>query len=104
MEWAASVPKEHVADARRAVLDTWLQVRPEGAASYVLKLPAGTERDAAISSLSQNFIYTSGGIDHAIEWFGKLSESDRNIARDSIKHIQLDPERKRRVDEALNAK
>lgn len=104
MNWAASLPKERVEDARRAVLDNWLQVRPEGAASYVLKLPAGTERDAAIGRLSQNFIYTSGGIDHAIEWFGKLSESDRNIARDSIKHIQLDPERKRRVDEVLNAK
>jgi hypothetical protein len=101
MEWATGLPADRAADARRAVLDNWLQIRPEGAAAYVLKLPAGKERDAAIGSISQNFMYASTGLDQALAWFQKLPDTDRQTARDAMKHIPMEPERKRKVEEAL---
>src|SRR4030095_171082 len=101
MEWAGNLPADRAADARRAVLENWLQIRPEGAAAYALKLPAGKERDAAISSISQNMFFASSALEPALDWFRKLSDADRQTARDAMNHISMDPERKRRVAEAL---
>jgi hypothetical protein len=101
MEWAAGLPADRVADARQAVLDNWLQIRPEGAAAYVLKLPAGKEREVAVNSISQNFMFASTGLDQALDWFRKLPEADRETARQTMKSVQMEPEWKRKVEEAL---
>jgi hypothetical protein len=104
MEWAAGLPADRAETARRAVLDSWLQIRPEGAAAYALKMPAGKERTAAINSISQNFAFESSSLESGLEWFKKLPAPDREIARETIKHIQMTPERKRQLDEALGSK
>jgi hypothetical protein len=104
MEWAAGLAPEKVANARRAVLDNWLQVRPEGAAAYVLKLPAGKERSTAIMSISQNFMFASTGLEQALEWFRKLPAADHETAIEAIKSVQIDPERKEKMVEALKGK
>jgi hypothetical protein len=104
MEWASGLPSDKVADARRAVLDNWLQIRPEGASAYVLKMPAGKDREAAILSISQNFLFAPTGLDQAVDWFRKLPASDHEMALQAIQLTQIDPERKRKVVEALNGK
>lgn len=104
MEWAAGLPAERAEGARRAVFENWLQVRPEGAAAYALKMPAGNGRDAAILSISQNFTFESSPLEPALDWFRKLPASDRETARQAMKHIQTTPERKRKLEEALGSK
>lgn len=101
MEWASNLPPERVEATKRAVLDNWLQIRPEGAAAYALKLPAGKEREAAIRSISQTFTFESSPLDTALEWFRKLPASDREAARDATKGIVTTPERKRQLEEVL---
>jgi hypothetical protein len=104
MEWASGLAPEKVADARRAVLDNWLQVRPEGAAAYALKMPAGKDRTAAIMSISQNYMFASTGAEQAAEWFRKLPAEDHETALEAIQSVQIDPERKRKMVEALTGK
>jgi hypothetical protein len=101
MDWAASLPKERAELARQAVLSQWLQVRPEGAAAYALKLPAGKDRDMAISSISQNMLFASTGLEQALSWIRKLPAEDRGTAAEAIRRIGMDAERLRRVEEAL---
>jgi hypothetical protein len=104
MEWASGLAPEKVADARRAVLDNWLQIRPEGAAAYVLKLPAGKERTSAIMSISQNMLFNATGADQAAEWFRKLPAADHETAIEAIKSVSINPERKEKMVEALKGK
>jgi len=102
MAWAENLPKDRAADARRAVLESWLQVRPDGATAYALKLPAGSERDSAIEQMSQWMIFQSSG--NSLDWFRKLTAADRTVALKSIQHIPLDPDRKRQLDEILKTR
>lgn len=104
MEWAAGLPAERVELARRAVLDNWLQVRPEGAAAYALKLPAGKERESAILSITQNFTFESSPLEPALDWFRKLPAADRKVAREAMNGVATTPERKRKLEEALGGK
>lgn len=99
MEWAANLPADRAVTARRAVFETWLQVRPEGATAYALQLPPGKDRDAAVTSISQTFMYQS--TDQAIEWFKKLPATDRESVKRIIQGIPADPERRKQIEEIL---
>ncbi|MEO8353549.1 MAG: hypothetical protein ABI680_17610, partial [Chthoniobacteraceae bacterium] len=59
MKWTDSLAPEQAGTARSAVLSSWLQIRPEGAADYVRGLPPGSERESAIQTVSQTLLWQS---------------------------------------------
>ena len=80
MEWAGKLPADRVADARMAVLQGWLQVRPEGAANYARKLSAGPERDNAVRIITQQLIYQAP--EQAAAWLRTLTDAEQKSAID----------------------
>jgi len=103
MDWAAGLPADRAASARQAVLHYWQQIRPEAASAYVLKLPAGKERDAAIVFVSESFTSHTGSFDQALEWFRKLPAADQPAARETMLR-PLEPARRKQLEAALQAK
>jgi hypothetical protein len=94
MEWASNLPDDRRNTARAAVLQQWLQVRPEGALNYVRDLPAGAERDLAIQNAAQNLMYQSPG--QVASWMKSLPSADQKTLRDMAARYNL-PEDKRRL-------
>jgi hypothetical protein len=99
MEWASNLPADRAADARNAVLENWLSVRPEGAAAYARKLPAGPERDHAIRTVSQNLIFQSP--EQAADWFRTLPAAEQKTAREVFDHTGLSDDQRRQLEQAL---
>jgi hypothetical protein len=82
LAWASALAPEHATEARRSVLESWLQVRPEGAADYVRGLPAGTERDTAIRAVTQTLVWQSPTQTDA--WLQSLPASDQKIVQEIL--------------------
>jgi hypothetical protein len=91
MEWAGTLPADRAGDARNAVLENWLMVRPEGAAAYARTLAAGPERDRAIGTISQTLIYQSP--QQAAEWYRGLSAREQQAMREILTHSGEDKQR-----------
>jgi hypothetical protein len=82
MEWASKLPKDRIADARNAVLENWIQIRPESAANFARKLPSGEERDRAIRTVTQHFSWQAP--EQAGTWLRSLSETEQKSALESF--------------------
>jgi hypothetical protein len=82
MKWAAGLPEGRRDGAKSAVLQSWLSIRPEGAAEYARKLPSGAERDQAIDSVTQNLMYQSAK--QLGDWYRSLPSTDQVKARAMI--------------------
>ena len=80
MEWAGKLPADRIAEARGAVLQGWLQVRPDGAANYARKLSAGPERDNAVRIITQQLIYQAP--EQAAAWLRTLTDAEQKSAID----------------------
>ena len=99
MRWAAQFPAERATQAREAVLTSWLSIRPEAASDYVRNLPAGTERESAIRTVSQSLMWQS--IEQTGAWYRSLPTADRRIAREVFDRSGLNEEKRRQLDAAL---
>jgi hypothetical protein len=97
MEWASNLPGDRRNTARAAVLQQWLQVRPEGALNYVRDLPAGAERDLAIQNAAQSLMYQAP--QQVAGWMKSLPSADQKNLRDMAARYNL-PEDKRRLFDA----
>ena len=101
MQWAAGLPGERAADARNAVLENWLSIRPEGAADYARQLPAGEDRDRAIRTVSQTLVFQSP--QQAAAWYRKLGDADRKAAREIFDRSGLGADQRRQLEDALKS-
>jgi len=99
MQWAASLPAERAADARNAVFESWVSVRPDGAADYARKLPAGTDRNRAIRTVSQTLIFQAP--QQAVEWYRSLPSADQKLVREIFDHTSLTEAQRRQLDDAI---
>jgi hypothetical protein len=99
MQWASALPADRASEARNAVLQNWLNIRPEGASAYARKLPAGPERDRAIRTVSQTLIFQSP--QQAAEWYRQLSGSEQKIAREVFDRTSLSKELQAELEKAM---
>ncbi len=99
MEWAGALGEKRAADARRTVLESWLQIRPEGAADYARKLPAGPERESAVRTVTQTMMWQSP--DQLGEWVRSLPATEQKSAREVLDQNSLPEDKRRQIDEAL---
>jgi hypothetical protein len=101
LKWVDTLPAERASEARRSVLESWLQIRPEGAADYVRGLPSGPERDTAIRTVSQNLIWQAP--DQLGKWFKSLPGDDQNAVREVLNQTKYAPDKQRQIDEILKS-
>ena len=99
MQWAASLPAERAKDAHRAVFESWVSVRPDGAADYARKLPTGVDRDQAIRTVSQTLIFQAP--QQAVEWFRSLPAADQKLVREIFDHSSLPDAQRQKLNDAL---
>jgi hypothetical protein len=99
MEWAGKLPGERADEARRSVLESWLQIRPDGAADYARQLPAGPGRDAAIRTVSQSLMWQAP--DRLGPWLRSLPSADQTTVRQILERQKFTPDKQRVIDEAL---
>ncbi len=97
MEWTKKLPADRVADARNAVLENWMQVRPEGAANFARKLPEGEERSRAIRTVTQHYMWQTSP-DQAANWLRTLPEAEQKSALDGF---GMPEDRRRKIEEAI---
>ncbi len=98
MAWAGSLGEKRAPESRRAVLESWLQIRPEGAADYARKLPAGPERESAVRTVTQTFGWQAP--EQAGAWLASLSAADQKTAREALDQSRLPDDRRRQIEEA----
>jgi hypothetical protein len=99
MEWASGLPADRGSDARNAVLENWLGIRPEAATAYARKLPAGPERERAIRTVSQTLVSQSP--QQAVEWYRSLPTAEQKIAREMFDRTGLKDDERRQLEQAL---
>jgi hypothetical protein len=99
MNWANTLPAERAAAARAAVFQNWLMIRPEGAADFARKMPAGPERVQAIRTVSQTLGYQAPA--QAAEWYRSLSGDEQKTAREAFGQIGLDGDKRQQLEQAL---
>lgn len=100
MQWAAKFPAERATEARSAVLESWLSIRPEAAGTYVRNLPAGAERERAVRTVTQNLVYQS--VEQVGTWYRTLPTADQRIAQEIFKGVRLSEDKQRQLDAAIN--
>jgi hypothetical protein len=97
MEWASKLPADRVTDARAAVLESWMQIRPEAAASFTRGLPAGAERDRAVQTITQHFAWQAP--EQAGVWLRTLPEAEQKSAMENLTH--LPPPQRQKIEDAM---
>ena len=98
MEWASGLGEKRAAESRRAVLESWLQIRPEGAAGYARKLPAGPERESAVRTVTQSLVWQSP--EQAGAWIASLSTAEQKTAREVLDQARLPEDKRRQIEDA----
>jgi hypothetical protein len=99
MEWASGLSEARSSEARRSVLESWLQIRPEGATAYVSKLPSGPERENAVRTVSQNLMWQAP--EQLGTWFRSLPAADQAVVRQSLDQNRLPADRQKLIEQAL---
>jgi hypothetical protein len=99
MAWAAKLSPEQATAARSTVLDSWLNSRPDGAMDYVRKLPAGTERETAVRSVTGNLAYQD--VTRAAAWYHSLPETEQRAAKTIFDQTGLSTEQRAKLDAAM---
>jgi hypothetical protein len=102
MEWAKSLPEKHSAAAQSAVLESWLHIRPDAAADYARKLPAGADRDRAIRDVSRNFAQQS--TQRAVDWYRSLTGEAKEQARAAFESASLSREQREALNQAVEGR
>ena len=98
MEWAGKLSADRVANARSAVLQSWMQIRPEGAANYARKVPAGEDRDNALSAITGALI--NGTPERTAAWLHSLPDADQKVQIDRY-FATMPAEMKTRIEAAM---
>ncbi len=99
MEWAGKLAPERVADARAAVLQGWLQIRPDGAMNYARNLPPGQERDNAVNAVTSQLIYQRP--EQAAAWLRSIPDHEKKTLMD--RYVAAIPQEMRtKLDAAMN--
>jgi hypothetical protein len=101
MKWASQLPQDRANGAQQAVLDYWLQVRPEGAVEYARTLPAGAQREQAINTVTQTLIYQDP-IQAAV-WYRKLAGREQQNMREMIQRSGMPETTRKRLEAALSS-
>ena len=101
MAWAGGLPAGRRESARRAALEGWVQVRPEGAITFTRALPAGPERTSAIETVSQSLAARSP--EQAVQWLRDLPPAEQKIAREIFDRANLADDKRRLLDKALES-
>ena len=96
MEWASKLPAKRASTARQAVLDQWLTVRPEGAMAFVMRLPAGLERERAVQSITQTLLHQAPA--RAGEWLKRLPAAEQQMIRETVAQMPLSAEQRRGLE------
>ena len=99
LKWADSLSEARAAEARRSVIESWMQIRPEAAADYTRALPAGPNRDSAIRTVSQSLMWQAP--EQAGAWFRSLPAADQTIVRQILDQNGLPTDRRRQIEEAM---
>jgi len=94
LQWAGGLSEDRAAGARQAVLESWLQARPEAATDYARGLPAGPERETAIRTVTQTLLGQSPV--QAAAWVRSLSAAEQMLALEN-----LTQDRRRQIEAAL---
>jgi hypothetical protein len=100
LKWANSLSEARAPEARRSVLEYWLQIRPEAAADYTRTLPAGPDRDSAIRTVSQSLMWQAAP-DQAAAWFRSLPASDLSIVREMLDQNRFPADKRQQIEEAI---
>ena len=98
MAWASGLGENRVAESRSAVLQSWLQIRPEGAAAYARNLPAGPERESAVRTVTQTLVWQSP--EQAGAWIASLSAAEQKTARETLDQARLPDDKRRQIEDA----
>lgn len=99
MKWAGKLAPERVADPRAAVLQGWLQIRPEGAMNYARNLPAGQERDNAVNAVASQLIYQAP--EQAAAWLRSNPDEEKKTLMD--RYVAAMPrEMRAKLEAAIN--
>jgi hypothetical protein len=99
LAWANTLGDERAANARQAVLEGWLAIRPEGAAEYARKLAPGPDRERAIATVAQTFVWQSP--QQAGAWYRSLPPADQKTTREIYNRMGLPPDKKAALEKAL---
>ena len=99
MAWASALPADRRESARRAALEGWVQVRPEGAITFTRALPAGPERTVAIETVSQSLVSQSA--EQAVQWLRDLAPAEQKIARAIFDRTNLTEDKRQQLNKAL---
>ena len=99
LEWAESLKGDRAKAAREAVLESWLNVRPDAAGEYVRKMPAGMEREQAVRTVSQSLIWQSSK--QAADWYHTLPAVEQKLAREVFDRSGLDQDKRNELEKAL---
>lgn len=100
MQWAATLTGDRERQARQSVLDAWLGIRPEAAAAYTRGLPAGPERDSAISAVAQNLFYQSP--QQAGAFIRSLPAAEQKTTRETLNQQHVSAEKRRAFEDAVS--
>ena len=98
MAWASSLGEKRAPESRQAVLESWLQIRPEGAAAYARNLPAGPERESAVRTVTQTLVWQSP--EQAGAWIASLSAAEQKTAREALDQARLPEDKRRQIEDA----
>jgi len=74
-DWALSLPPEERTDAVSVVASEWAKKNSEQTAGWIQSLPAGPDRDAAVSSFS--YALQTGSPEEALSWSLQISDPSR---------------------------
>ncbi|MFN0125378.1 MAG: hypothetical protein ACKV19_01680 [Verrucomicrobiales bacterium] len=99
LQWAATVPAEHLSTALSYVMSAWLGSQPEAARTHVLAMPPGEPRNMALRHVATNSIHSSDP--RTPDWIGKLPAADRTVVRQMIDIAQIPAARRTALLEAL---
>jgi hypothetical protein len=99
MKWASTLPGNRGSTARMGALSGWLAHNPEQAQAYALALPASSERQEAVRTISLNV--ASQSIERAAEWFHTLTAEDQQVATQAFQQIGFDDRQRRALEEAI---
>ncbi len=97
MEWAGKLPAERVSEAREQILQTWLQVRPEGATNYARNLPAGDDRDRAVRTIATHLGW--GSPEQAGAFLKTLPDAEQKAVMESF--ANMDPKHRSKIEAAM---
>ena len=101
IEWSEKLPENYREDVGNMAFNAWRNLQPQTAMEWLDKLPAddGRKREFFENTVTQLARYERG----VLEQFEAMAPHHRAAAREIVQSLQIEPARKTRVLEALEA-